>query len=390
MTAPRRKSNAARAVPVAPPRNGVSQRMGKRRSAMMLALSLSTACGGRPGAAPGSGSDISALVRVAIVGAAPLRESLVAYGSVVPAPGSVQVFTAPFEAIVVRLNVRRGQRVTSGQRLVQVAPSPEAQLLIENARSAVQAARSRTSDVQQRLQLGLTTRDQLVLQQQALSDAEAKWNTYSKWVDGLNIAAPGGGVVDRVPVSEGQRILAGDLLVSIVSDGRFEVELGVEPEDASLVKIDQPVVLERLAGAPAAPGLPGHVRSVSLAVDSATRLTTVLVAPDAGARVRLLLGEFIRSVIVVRSTSGLIVPRSALLPQESGTALFVVHGGRAFRRLVTIGVETDSLVQVTSGGVQAGDTVVVTGNYELSDSMRVRLHADTAAGSASVAGTKRK
>ncbi|MHB8839275.1 MAG: efflux RND transporter periplasmic adaptor subunit [Gemmatimonadaceae bacterium] len=320
---------------------------------------------------------MTALVNVSIVRAAPLRETLVTYGSVVPAPGSVHVFMAPFDAIVVRLHIRRGQRVTAGQRLVQVAPSPEAKLLIESARTAVEAARSRTSDVQQRLQLGLTTRDQLSLQQQALSDAEARWATYSRWVDGLRVGAPGAGVVDRLPVAEGQRVPAGDLLASMVSDGRFEVELGVEPEDASLVKVGQPVLLERLAGAAAAPAMPGHVRSVSLTVDSATRLTTVLVAPAAGTRVQLLLGEFIRASITVRSATGLIVPRSALLPQETGMALFVVRGGRAFRRLVTVGVETDSLVQVTSGGLQAGDTVVVTGNYELADSMRVRLPHNT-------------
>jgi len=346
-------------------------------AALVLAA---TACGGSADGGTSSGPDVSALVQVVAVRSEPLTELLVAYGAVVPAPGSVRAFTAPFEAIVTRVHVSRGQRVASGQRLVDLAPSPEATLLLEAARSAVRAARGRMADVRDRLQLGLTTRDELLLQEQALTDAEARWDTYSQWVDGLGLDAMGAGVVDRLAISEGQRVPAGDLLVSIVSRGRFEVEVGIEPEDAGLVATGRRVSIERLAGEPPDSRIAGTVRSVSLAVDSATRLTPALVVPDAGAS-RLLLGEFVRVGIPVRSGVGPVVPRSAVLAQMGGHVVFVVRAGRAYRRRVTVGVETDSLVQLAAGALQAGDTVVVLGNYALSDSMAVRLpQAPSAAG----------
>ncbi|MEP7383459.1 MAG: efflux RND transporter periplasmic adaptor subunit [Gemmatimonadota bacterium] len=315
-------------------------------------------------------------MHVASVRSASLTEPLIAYGAVVPAPGSVRAFNAPFEAVVGRLHITRGQRVTAGQPLMDVVPSPEARLLIESARSALRLARGRMVDAQARLELGLITRDEVLLQEQLQADAEAKWATYSQWRDGLKLAAVAGGVVDRMPVSEGQRIPAGDLLVSVVSEGRFEVALGLEPEDAALVKQGQELSIEQLGGAAPAHPIVATVRSVSLAVDSATRLISALAVPRAGTN-RLLLGEFVRAVIPVRSGVGLVVPRSAILQQEGRTVVFVVRGRVALQRFVTVGLETDSLVQVTSPDVHEADSVVVLGNYELADSMRVRLPGDS-------------
>lgn len=352
-----------------------------------LLLWVAGACGASPDAAAGKGTLPSVLVDVAVARADTLSERLITFGTVVPAPGSARVFTAPFEGIVRRLHVSHGQRVAAGQPLADVAPSPEARLMFESARSAAAAARGRMADVQERLKLGLTTRDELLLQEQALADADARWKSYEGWMDGLAITAASGGVVDRLPVSEGERIPSGDLIVSVVSEGRFEIAAGVEPEDASLIAPGQRVRVERLADGVATGAIAGRVRSVSIAVDSATRLTSALIAPVARPRA-LLLGEYVRVVITVRSADGLVVPRTALLSQPDGTVLFVVRGGRAYRRLVRVGVEGDSLAQVAGEGLAAGDSVVVLGNYELADSMRVRVHgAAPASGRAASATT---
>ncbi|MEA3245813.1 MAG: efflux RND transporter periplasmic adaptor subunit [Gemmatimonadota bacterium] len=305
-----------------------------------------------------------------------LTELLVAYGTVVPAPGSIRAFNAPFDAVVSRLHVSRGQRVNAGQPLIDVSPSPDTKLLLEGARSALRLAQGRAADAKARLELGLVTRDELLLQEQALADAEAKWATYSQWADGLKLTAATDGVVDRMPVSEGQRVPAGNLMLSVVAEGRYEAALGVEPEDAALIAAGQSLTIEPLGESAPSQTVPATVRNVSLAVDSATRLITVLAVPRTMSH-RVVLGEYVRATIPVRSGTGLAVPRSAVLQQDREAVLFIVRGGRALRRVVTVGVETDSLVQVRGQGVQPGDSVVVLGNYELSDGMRVRTAADS-------------
>lgn len=344
-------------------------------AAKVVALLATVSCGGTPSGAPARATEVSALVHVTAVRSESLTEQLIVYGEVVPAPGSVRTFNAPFEAVVGTLYISRGQRVEPGQPMMEVAPSPDAKLLIESARSALRLARGRMIDARARLELGLITRDDVLQQEQAQSDAEAKWATYSRWANGLKVGAVDGGIVDRMPVAEGQRILAGDLLVSVVAQGRFEVALGIEPEDAAMVHPGQSLSIEQLAGAAPAAPISAKVRSVSLAVDSATRLITVLAAPSTRTG-RLVLGEIVRAVIPVRSAGGLVVPRSAILQQEGRSVVYVVRGGRALRRIVTVGIETDSLVQIMGPDVHLSDSVAVLGNYELADSMRVRVPGD--------------
>jgi len=66
------------------------------------------------------------------------------------------------------------------------------------------------------------------------------------------------------------------------------------------------------------------------------------------------------------------VPRTAILTQEGQQIVFVVSAGRAERRVVTTGVRTDELIEVKKG-LEIGESVVVVGNYELSDGVAVRV-----------------
>lgn len=80
-----------------------------------------------------------------------------------------------------------------------------------------------------------------------------------------------------------------------------------------------------------------------------------------------LLGEYILGSLTLASGRGLIIQRSAVLPEDDHYSLFTVSGGRAVKHRVAIGLENDNDVQVTGEGLKAGQQVVVSGNYELKD-----------------------
>jgi membrane fusion protein (multidrug efflux system) len=328
------------------------------------------------GCSGGDGSSESepepvARVHVAIARADTLTETLRAYGVVIPAPGSVQSFAVPFEAVVDRVAVNAGQRVQQGQALVWVSLSPDVKVAAEQARAALASQHTVTDDTRQRFDMGLATRDELAQEKQALANARAQADKYAQWSQQKRLVAPASGLVREVLVSEGALAPAGSPLVSLALQQRFEVRLGVEPEDLDLLHVGQSVRLLPVDRS-RRPPLIGRVRSVGQQVSPDTRLVEVLVAPPDGTD-GLLLNQFVRAEIEVRGTRGLIVPRSAVLPHEDRFRLFTVRNGRAGRHEVEIGVETDSLVQVRGGGLASGDSVVVLGNYELTDSMRVRV-----------------
>jgi hypothetical protein len=87
-----------------------------------------------------------------------------------------------------------------------------------------------------------------------------------------------------------------------------------------------------------------------------------------------MLGEHVRAVIEVRKKeSALVVPRSAVLPDEDNKqVLFTVKAGKAVRHEVDVGITAGDLVEVTASGLNAGDAVVTLGNYELTDGMSIQ------------------
>ena len=91
---------------------------------------------------------------------------------------------------------------------------------------------------------------------------------------------------------------------------------------------------------------------------------------------QLMLNEYVRGQIDITSRYGVIVPRSAVLPENDSLVLYSVKESRAHRHIVNVVMQTDSLALV-DGGIAAGDSVVVLGNYELEDGMAV--YPDTSA-----------
>jgi multidrug efflux pump subunit AcrA (membrane-fusion protein) len=77
--------------------------------------------------------------------------------------------------------------------------------------------------------------------------------------------------------------------------------------------------------------------------------------------------------ITVASAQGLIVPRSAVLPEEDHYVLFTVKGGHAQEHTVRVGLENGKDAEVAAKELQPGEPVVTLGNYELKDGMAVKM-----------------
>jgi multidrug efflux pump subunit AcrA (membrane-fusion protein) len=74
---------------------------------------------------------------------------------------------------------------------------------------------------------------------------------------------------------------------------------------------------------------------------------------------------------------GLLVPRSAVLPDEDGHVLFTVKDGRAKRHAVTLLADDNRDALFEAKDVAEGDEAVVLGNFELEDHMKVAARPAT-------------
>lgn len=313
----------------------------------------------------------AARVEVAPLKMQSIVQTLDVFGVVATAPSGDRVLTAAFDCIVRKVNIAPGARISIGEVLLEIEPSPEAQLQLESARSALVSAAKSLSAAKERFDLKLATSEELRMAEQAELEARQKNNsleTRGLRSDG-RISAPVAGVVGKLDAVAGSAISAGTALMTITSGAGLEVRLGIEVSDVSKVLPGQKVTListHRNGGTP----ITSTVRLTGGALDAVSGSVDVRVPlpPDA----ELLQGEHVSAAIELFSKDALVVPRSAVLPDGDKRVIFTSKDGRAVRHEVTLGITSGNLAEVIGPDLREGDMVVSLGNYELSAGMAIQ------------------
>lgn len=314
----------------------------------------------------------SVLVSTVAVTEENVTETLSTFGVLDPDPDEVLSLSLPHAGLINRVWVRLGQRVKSGDKLLEVVTAPDAHMQYLQARSAVDYAQRELKHQERLFADQLATRAHVDAARKSLRDAQATLEALRQ--RGMDVAsetlrAQGDGIITRLDVSQGQRVQADTAAMLIAAEQRLIARLGVEPEDLGSVNVGAPVTIQSVF----VPGIrvDSQIREVHAMIDPATHLVEVL-APIPERHVNeLVLGSRILGQIQLSSHRALVVPRSAILDQGGDAHVFVVSQGKARRVGVQVSTETAEGVAV-SGELAVGDRVVVSGNYELSDGMAVR------------------
>jgi membrane fusion protein (multidrug efflux system) len=298
----------------------------------------------------------------------------VTYGTVIAAPSDTHTFSVPYESRVKAILVAAGQVIQTDTPLIEVEPSPDTLLQLNQARNDRDAARKALQLVQQRLELKLATRQDQLQAQQQLEAADLRAHSLeARGVERSQILrAAASSVVSEISVQPGQIVPAGGPLLNTIGENQIVVRLGIENEDAGRVRGDQAVEL-RSVNAPGTRTVPGTIRFIASRVNPQTRLVDVFVAPDPVAH--FVLNEYVRGDIVLAAREAWVLPRAAVLPEEGREILYAVEGGRAVKHTVTIGLQNDREVEVIGDDLKAGESVVVVGNSQLQPGMAVRESA---------------
>jgi membrane fusion protein, multidrug efflux system len=314
-----------------------------------------------------------AQVRIAKVERKSITEKVIAYGSVVAQPGKTHAVSIAFETRVRHILVAPGQFVRENDPLVEIELSPAAEVQFQQAKNAVDAARKELKQTQDRFNLKLATSQDLTAAEKTARDAEAQLTALQRAGAGGDnrVHADVAGVIAKVNAQDGQIVPPGSPLVEIVAESDIEVKLGVEAEDLWAAQEGAPVTIIPLND-PTAPKAQGTIRLVTRRIDPTTRLVDVYVTLPQGTK--LFLDGYVRGEIQRVEKNALVVPRSAVLPNESrGFELFTVAKNRAVKHMVKIGVENAKEVQVITDKLDEGEPVVTVGNYELQDGMSVEI-----------------
>lgn len=339
-------------------------------------LALCAGCGGvAPVPGPGGAADAGQAVGVALATAAtePLALEVEAVGTAM-ARESVEV-TSRWANTVTAVRFVEGQRVRRGTVLVEF---DSAQVRADLAAAEAALAESRSQ----------FNRSRELFATRALSQAQLDQIEATHLANQARVAAAQARLADtmiRAPF-DGQTGLRRVSVGAFVSPGTVITTL----DDTSIIKLDFTVpqafafalrpglaVSARPAGL-AEREFQGRITTLDSRVDPVTRAIAVRAElPNADGLLKP--GMYMMVVLRGDTAPALLVPEAALVPERGVDYVFVVSGGRATKRKVTIGRRRPGKIEITAG-LGAGERVIVEGTQKVRDGTAVREVAAVAAG----------
>ena len=83
-------------------------------------------------------------------------------------------------------------------------------------------------------------------------------------------------------------------------------------------------------------------------------------------------GNICKTTLLLEKKNVLALSRDAVLSRDDKKIIFVVKGDIAKEKQVKLGIKTDKYIEIKSG-LTTGESVVILGNYELKNDMKVRI-----------------
>ena len=338
----------------------------KQLALAVAALTLA-ACGGSSD--NGSGQREAVKVEVTRVKAAPAGQAGSYSGTVEEESGTLLSFAVG--GTVSRVLVNEGDRVGKGQLIATL----DAEQLTHNHASA-RAALKQAEDAYKRMEelhgKGSLPEIKWVEAQTALERARASEQMARKQLADCRLYAPFSGVISKKFAERGQNVGAGTQVVKLVAVGRMRVKIAVPESEMAQISVGQKadVTIEALGGA----SMQATVTEKGVAADPLSRSYDVkLSLPKAD---RKMLPGMVADVALRSGNASMacILPAHIVqIDERNNEFVWLAVGGKAVKRIITVGDFTADGVIITSG-LADGDMVITAGAQKVSEGMRVETN----------------
>ena len=338
---------------------------------ILIALTVATeGCGGSAAAA---GAPATPVVTLVAEDLATVQRSELASGPIVSGTLTARrhaTVRAEVGGSVIAVYADRGTVVAEGAPLLRIEGRAmvDAQIAaasdVRAGEDALAIVRRRLTRAEALLAGGAIPADEVDDARQALTSADAKLAASRARLSAANdalahtlVRAPFAGVVSARPVSDGDIVESGNVVVEILDPKAMYVEGSVPAAEIGTVHVGAPVELT-VTGYPGRT-FAGRIERVNPAADPTTRQVPVFIEIANGDG-KLVAGLFAEGRIAPDTSPALLVPDGAV--DRAGESVSVVRlaGGRLERRAVQTGRRDPNgvLIEIRSG-VALGDTVVI-------------------------------
>ncbi len=172
------------------------------------------------------------------------------------------------------------------------------------------------------------------------------------------VHAPINGIVTGRPVNLDEWIESGTQIIVIGNYATMDGMIQLYEDELRRVKTGQEVILD-CNGLTAK----GKITMISSFLDPDTR-TAEARATFVNPQNQLKANAYATAQIIVDQKEALVVPKSAILPEDLELIVFVQSGDRFEKRFVETGIQQNGLVEILSGLIE-GEVVISQGAYQL-------------------------
>ena len=269
---------------------------------------------------------------------------------------------------VTAIQFEEGARVEDGQLLLK---TNDAELRAERTRleHRLELASDRAERQKRLLAEGGVSQEEYDATVNEVEVLEAELELVEAQIAKTEVRAPFSGVVGLRAVSEGAYVTPQTQVTTLKRLDPIKVDFSVAEKYASRVRSGQPITF-RVRGVERT--LNGEVYATDVQVDSETRTLRLRARAD-NSDGTLRPGMFADVTVSLGTiTDAVVVPAFAVVPTLDGQRVFVAEEGTARPRNVTLGLRTDSTVQVTEG-LSLRDTVITSGIQEMRAGLPVQI-----------------
>ena len=264
---------------------------------------------------------------------------------------------------ILRIHAKVGQSVSAGSVLVEF-PSNNPSLQLTQSKASMDNAKKTLDRLQNLLQAGETTQQNV---DNATTQYEVSKRNYESIKQLITIESPISGVITEMKYKEGDFVRAGDPLFTVAKLNKMIAQIWASETEAMQVRTGMSANVK--VGSKI---FHGRVSLVSLAMDEAKRAFGIEVLLDNPNR-ELKSGVTVETTINIENKSNTIsVNRSLLQWDGSSYYVFIEEGGKAVKRLVTKGAESDLSIEILSG-LKAGDHLIVEGQSMITNGCKLNI-----------------
>lgn len=335
----------------------------------ILLVSMGTAgCGKSDQAAKSPAAKKPPLVTVAAVESGEITRTLQLNGAI--EAFRVARLASPAEGPVIHLQVREGDAVAAGNRLLSIGRKTGVDALIASLEEELKKEEDNLNRTKKLVESTALPGEQLDIARASYERVKAQLVRARESEGDYNVVAPFAGLVSRLLVSEGDFVAPRAALVEIYDPATLVLRAAVPERHAAALKMDMPADI-RLDAYPDR-AFTGRISRLYPYLDAQMRTRTIEITINES--VDLLPGMFGRLELILESIADAqIIPAQAILVTQKGERMvFIAEEGKAVQRKVTTGIEEKRRVQILSG-VKEGEQVIVSGQEKLKDGAAIRL-----------------